>query len=152
MGAPIKTLDNEGVDLERRQSEIIRFFLSLGDEMSRYSYLIEISNTLPLLQEKYRTDGYKVDGCQSNVWLFVGVNDEGRIIIEADSDSFIVKGILAVLSDLFDGVPAVSVSGFTFTFLEDTGLDTLFSPERKNGVSALIAKIKSIAAEKTQSM
>lgn len=152
MCAPIKTLDNEGVDLERRQSELIRFFLSLGDEMSRYSYLIEISNTLPLLQEKYRTDGYKVDGCQSNVWLFVGVNDEGRIIIEADSDSFIVKGILAVLSDLFDGVPAVSVSGFTFTFLEDTGLDTLFSPERKNGVSALIAKIKSIAAEKTQSM
>ena len=152
MCAPIKTLDNEGVDLERRQSELIRFFLSLGDEMSRYSYLIEISNTLPLLQEKYRTDGYKVDGCQSNVWLFVGVNDEGRIIIEADSDSFIVKGILAVLPDLFDGVPAVSVSGFTFTFLEDTGLDTLFSPERKNGVSALIAKIKSIAAEKTQSM
>ena len=152
MCAPIKTLDNEGVDLERRQSELIRFFLSLGDEMSRYSYLIEISNTLPLLQEKYRTDGYKVDGCQSNVWLFVGVNDEGRIIIEADSDSFIVKGILAVLSDLFYGVPAVSVSGFTFTFLEDTGLDTLFSPERKNGVSALIAKIKSIAAEKTQSM
>ena len=151
MCAPIKTLDNEGVDLERRQSELIRFFLSLGDEMSRYSYLIEISNTLPLLQEKYRTDGYKVDGCQSNVWLFVGVNDEGRIIIEADSDSFIVKGILAVLSDLFDGAPAVSVSGFTFTFLEDTGLDTLFSPERKNGVSALIAKIKSIAAEKTQS-
>lgn len=152
MCAPIKTLDNEGVDLERRQSELIRFFLNLGDEMSRYSYLIEISNTLPLLQEKYRTDGYKVDGCQSNVWLFVGVNDEGRIIIEADSDSFIVKGILAVLSDLFDGVPAVSVSGFTFTFLEDTGLDTLFSPERKNGVSALIAKIKSIAAKKTQSM
>lgn len=132
--------------LNQRQAEVVSFYRSLGDQMNRYSYLTEMSCMIEPFPEECRTDEYLVKGCQSNVWMAVELDDFGGLRILADSDSFIVKGVLVVLIDLLTGMPPSSIRSFQFTFLEDTGLDSLFSPERKNGVAALLSEIKKFAA------
>ena len=135
-------LDSAYQKLIQRQDDIVSFYQSLGDQMNRYSYLTEMSCMMEPIPLEYKTDEYLVKGCQSNVWMSVGVDELGGLKIVADSDSFIVKGVLVVLIDLLTGMPPSSIRDFQFTFLEDTGLDTLFSPERKNGIAALLSQIK----------
>ena len=66
------------------------------DWMQRYEYMIDLGKSLPLIESKYKTDDYLVNGCQSKVWVRAELVDN-QIVFKADSDAIISKGIIAIL-------------------------------------------------------
>ena len=82
--------------IQEIQQEIIEEFEMFDDWMQRYEYMIELGKSLPLIDDKYKTDEYIIKGCQSKVWVHADFN-EGNIEFTADSDAIITKGIIAIL-------------------------------------------------------
>jgi cysteine desulfuration protein SufE len=87
-----------------------------------------------------------VKGCQSSVWFDVNCED-GNILFEADSDSLVVKGMVAVLFKLYNHQPAKDVLDADLSLFEELGLWRHISSQRSNGLTAMVAHLKAEAAE-----
>ncbi|MFT6685203.1 MAG: cysteine desulfuration protein SufE, partial [Bacteroidia bacterium] len=85
------------------EQEYIEEFELFDDAMDKYEHIISIGNELPPLDEQYKRDELLVKGCQSKVWLRT-FEANAKVYFEADSNTVITKGIIAmlvkVLSDL----------------------------------------------------
>ena len=123
------------------QEEIILEFSAFSDWMDRYSYLIELGNTLPALDPKFKTDEYIINGCQSKVWLNAEYKD-GIITFAAESDAIIVKGIVALLVRVLSNQKAEDVMKTELYFIDKIGLKENLSPTRSNGLVAMVKKMK----------
>ena len=82
------------------QEELIDEFAMFDDWVERYEYMIDLGKSLPLIESKYKTDDYLVNGCQSKVWVNAELIDD-NIVFKADSDAIISKGIIAILIRVF---------------------------------------------------
>lgn len=132
--------------IEAIQAEIIEDFSFLPEWDERYAYLIELGQKMPPLPDQHKTEENIVRGCQSTVWLHRECH-EGKVILQADSDSLIVKGLAALLIQAFSGQSAEDVLRAELTFFEKTGLNKHISSQRANGLMAMIEQIKAFAAE-----
>ena len=90
------------MEIEEIENEIINEFEQFDEWLDKYNYIIELGKSLPLIDEKYKTDQYVITGCQSKVWLHASFNN-GKIIFEADSDAIITKGIVGLLIRVLSG-------------------------------------------------
>ena len=81
--------------------ELIENFEFLDSWEDKYRYIIELGEKLPPLDDKFKTDEWKVRGCQSQVWLVPSVKD-GVISFAGDSDAAIVKGLIAVVLMIYN--------------------------------------------------
>ena len=123
--------------------ESLSFFDSWED---RYRYIIDLGRELPELPEDRRTDDRLVRGCQSQVWIDVARAD-GRLQLLADSDAFIVKGLLAVVLAAYNNKDPDAVLAFDIDgYFDRLGLLQHLSPTRGNGLRAMVARIRDIAA------
>ncbi|MBO6576302.1 MAG: SufE family protein [Rhodothermales bacterium] len=113
--------------------------------MGRYEHLIELGKGLPALDEAYRTEGHRVRGCQSQVWLAAERTDRGTIHYQADSDALITKGLVALLLRVLDEQPPADVADASMEFLDRIGMKEHLSPTRKNGLDAMIKRMKAYA-------
>lgn len=127
------------------QQAIADEFAYFGDWTERYQYLIDLGRKLPPFPEAWRTDGHKVQGCQSQVWL-VAQGNASRMDFHATSDSSIVSGLAALLLRVYSGRPAAEVLATEPTFIEAIGLARHLSPTRSNGFASMLATIKRHAA------
>ena len=84
------------------QDEVIEEFSDFTDWMDKYQLLIDLGNEQPPLDERYKTESNLIDGCQSRVWLQADLVD-GKIMLTAESDALIVKGIIALLIRVLNG-------------------------------------------------
>ena len=108
----------------------------------RYAYLIDLGRKLPVLPDIYKTEGTKVRGCMSQVWLMPG-STATDFRFAADSDSSIVKGLIAVLASLFSGRSAAEVAAIDAEAeFRALGLEQHLSPNRRNGFVAMVGRIK----------
>jgi cysteine desulfuration protein SufE len=122
-------------------------FALFDDWEDRYRYIIDLGRKLPTLPLEFHTDDYKVRGCMSQVWLVPGHNKDGAFAFAADSDAHIVKGLVAILSILYSGQPSKNVLATDAeAAFRDLGLDQHLSPSRRNGLVAMVQKIKDYAA------
>jgi cysteine desulfuration protein SufE len=127
------------------QEHVIAVFRDAGDAFNQFTYLLQLAGELPELPEVRKTDDVLVSGCQSQVWLDVSVND-GRLRIEGDSDTLMVRGIIRILVLMFDGQTADAVYDTDIDFVEQTELVGIFDSKRKAGVSSIMQSIKEVAA------
>lgn len=132
--------------IQEIQSEIIEDFSFLPQWDERYSYLIELGQKMDPLADAYKIEDNIVRGCQSTVWLHRECRD-GRVFLQADSDSLIVKGLAALLMKVFSEQTAEDVLKADLVFFEETGLDKHLSSQRANGLMAMIDQIKAFAVE-----
>lgn len=132
--------------IDEIQAEIVEDFSFLPEWDERYAYLIELGQKMAPLPEEYKTEDNIVRGCQSTVWLHRECQD-GKVVLESDSDSLIVKGLAALLMQVYSGQPAEDVLTAKLTFFEDTGLSKHLSSQRANGLMAMIDQIKAFAAQ-----
>jgi cysteine desulfuration protein SufE len=121
--------------------------LSLFDDWEdRYRYIIELGNELTPLSEAEHSDAYKVPGCVSQVWL-VTEHDGDKMIFRGDSDAHIVRGLVAILLDLFSGKTADEIVTFDAKAAFDKlGLGEHLTPQRSNGFQAMVRRIRNDAA------
>lgn len=132
-------------DIAAIEAEIVDEFALFDDWMDKYAYLIEMGKSLPPLDESFKQEPFRVKGCQSNVWLRAW-EEEGRVQFEADSDAMITKGLIALLMRVLSDQPPGVVVDADLRFVDEIGLRKHLSPNRSNGLTAMIAKMKSHAA------
>jgi len=105
-------------------------------------YLMEFGDALPQYDETYRTEAYRIHGCQSMVWLRTTC-DDNRLHFIADSNALITKGMLALIVHLLDGQSPQFVRNLNLEqIITQIGLPSLISARRKNGLASMVARIK----------
>ena len=123
------------------QEEVIDEFLLFDDWMQKYEYMIDLGKSLPLLNEKNKTDDRLIKGCQSKVWLDAQLKN-GKINYTADSDAIITKGIIAILLRVFSNQTPDAILGANTDFIDEIGLKEHLSPTRANGLVSMIKQLK----------
>ena len=132
--------------IHKLQQDLSDDFALLGNWEEKYEYLIEMGMDLPAMKPENKVDKNLVKGCQSSVWFDVNCQD-GLMVFEADSDSLVVKGMVAVLFKLFNNQPAKEVLEADLRFFEELGLWRHISSQRSNGLTAMVAHLKAEAAD-----
>ena len=130
------------MNINQLQDEIIDEFIDIEDWMDRYAYIIDLGNALPAIDEKYKTPQYIIEGCQSRVWLYAELNEEGKVVYTADSDAIIVKGIISLLIKVLSGHTPQEIIDADLYFIDKIGLSEHLSPTRSNGLVAMVKQIK----------
>jgi cysteine desulfuration protein SufE len=130
------------------EQRLIAEDFELFDEWrEKIEYVLDLGRNLTPFPEQHRTERNKVKGCQSQVWMVAEMDqDSGRMRIEADSDAFIVRGLIALLLRLYaDRRPQEILDNPPEVFSE-IGLGAHLSPTRANGLHAMIKRIRQLAA------
>ncbi|MAG66782.1 MULTISPECIES: SufE family protein [Pseudomonas] len=123
--------------------DTLSFFDSWED---RYKYIIDLGRELPELEADQRTEDNLVRGCQSQVWL-VSRREGDRLYFDADSDAFIVKGLLAVVLAAYNGKRAEDIRDFDIEgYFSSLNLLKHLSVTRGNGLRAMVQRIQASAA------
>jgi len=126
--------------------EIVETFEFLEDWEDRYRHVIELGKALPDLHEALKVPATKVNGCASQVWLVPRIKAE-IYHFDGDSDAMIVRGLIAVLAALFNGVALKDVARIDAgAELARLGLNDHLSAQRSNGLRAMVARIGEQAA------
>ena len=131
--------------LESVQQEIVDDFAMFSDWSERYQYLIDLAKALPAFPEALKTEANLLKGCQSQVFVHFGADQE-RLDIQAISDSSIVSGLISLVLRVYSGRSMAEILATEPSFIDGIGLSKNLSITRKNGLAALIARIKAEAA------
>ncbi|UKI47198.1 MAG: SufE family protein [Phocaeicola vulgatus] len=122
------------------QDSVIDEFSAFDDWMDKYALLIDLGNSLPVLEEKYKTESNLIEGCQSRVWLQADYVD-GKIFFKGDSDAVIVKGIVSLLINILSEHTPQDILDADLYFIEKIGLKEHLSPTRSNGLVAMVKQM-----------
>ncbi len=131
-------------------NELKETFEFIDDWEERYRILIDLGRQLPEFPEAERTEANRVDGCTSNVWLVCrrDESDPQRLIFLADSDAFIVKGLIALVLMAYSGATPEEIQDTDIRDLfRQLGLERNLSPNRRDGFYAMVDRIHELAAE-----
>lgn len=126
------------------QADIIDEFSLFDDWQERYRHLIDLGRTLPPYPDAQRTDDYLVRGCQSRVWLAPRF-ENAVLYFDAASDAVIVSGLVALLLRIYSGHNPAAIVAAEPDFIQAIGLSEHLSPNRSNGLHAMIGTMKTIA-------
>lgn len=127
--------------IDKIQNQIIEDFSLFDNWEDKYAYLIELGKKLTPINETYKTDTYKIKGCQSNVWVKSNQKDD-KIIFEGDSDAVIVKGLVSLLLSVFSNQTATDIVNADLYFVEKIGMTQNLSMTRANGLASMIKQMR----------
>ena len=136
--------------------ELVADFEFLDDWEDRYRYVIELGRSLePLPPEAHNTSN-KVHGCVSQVWLETRIENPGSpapvLHFKGDSDAHIVSGLVAIMLKLFSGKTAAQIiETDALHALKQLGLDENLTPQRSNGLAAMVQRIQTDAQKALES-
>ena len=118
------------------QNQIIDEFSGFSDWMDRYSYIIDLGNSMDPLPEEQRTQDNLIDGCQSRLWLSADYRS-GLVFFTADSDALLIR----VLS----GHTPQEILDADLFFIDAIGLREHLSPTRSNGLLSMVKQMRMYA-------
>jgi cysteine desulfuration protein SufE len=126
--------------------DLIDDFELIEDWEERYRFLIEIGRRLEPLPDAARTEANKVKGCASQVWLETTAHPDGRLTFRGDSDAHIVRGLVTLTLAIFSGRTAAEIAATDHAAIFDRlGLAQHLTPQRSNGVRAMVDRVKADA-------
>jgi cysteine desulfuration protein SufE len=131
--------------LAEKQRLLIDGLALIPDAQERLAVVAGRARRLPPLAPGERTGANRVPGCVSTVWL-AGEISGGRLRLRADADSPLVKGLVALLCELYDDTAPAEAAAVEPVMLEELRLVQNLSPTRRNGLAAVRARIREIAA------
>ena len=125
--------------------ELVETFEFLDDWEDRYRHVIDLGKTLPNMPDVFKVAATKVDGCASQVWLHITIED-GVLNFIGESDAIIVRGLIAVLITLYSGLELAEIRKINAVEeLGRLGLNEHLSSQRSNGLSAMVTRISDAA-------
>lgn len=124
------------------EAAIIADFTFLDDWADKYNLLMDLGKELPPFPEEFKTEQYRIQGCQSKVWLKSHFNEDKRIVLEADSDALISKGLVALLVKVLNHQTPEEILHAPLNFIKEIGLDSHLSPNRANGLASMLKQIR----------
>lgn len=127
--------------INEAQEMLINQFSGIDDWDERYKVIIDSGKELPAFPEEHRIDKFKIEGCQSQVWLYPEFK-EGKLLFHADSDAMIVKGLVALIVKVYSGQSPNDILSTPPDFITKIGIDSHLSPTRKNGLNSMLKQIQ----------
>lgn len=129
---------------QEAQQQLLEEFEFFDNWMDRYQYIIDLGKALPAYPDDWKTAEYKIEGCQSQVWIRPEAS-AGRIHFAAISDAAIVSGLIALLVRIYSDRTPAEILATPPDFLKALGLDKHLSPTRSNGLHAMLERIFAVA-------
>ena len=114
------------------------------ETIDKYKFLLDQGQKDKVFPEEYRQESFKVEGCQAQVWLVPKFEDP-LLNFDSDSDAFISKGMITILTDIYGKNKPTDILASDFELLKILQLDMLLTPGRRNGVFAMLKKIEKYA-------
>ncbi len=132
-------------------NEILNDFEFFDSWEDKYQYIIDLGKKLTPLEDRFKKDEFKLRGCQSTVYFITKENSDGTLSFFANSDAFIVQGLIALLLKVFSNKYPSEILKININFLNKIGLENHLSPTRKNGLHSMIEKIRAEAKSRIDS-
>ena len=137
---------SQAATIAEEQQLIAEDFELFDDWREKIEYVLDLGRVLDSLQDDERIEANKVRGCQSQVWMVAELDEApGKVAIRADSDAFIVRGLIALLLRLYANRPPEEILANPPAVFETIGLGAHLSPTRANGLHAMIKRIRQLA-------
>ncbi len=135
------------MDLPQNIQALLEDFEFLTDWEDRYMHVIDMGKQLPGLPDALKVDANKVKGCVSQVWLMTDYDQASNLLsFQGDSDAHIVKGLVAIVLEIYSGRTPEEISALDAEpILAGLGLSEHLSPQRSNGLRAMVGRIKAEA-------
>lgn len=133
------------VTLAEKQQQMIDDLLVIDDPQERLAFIVDRAKSRPPLPAAARTEENRVRGCISAAWV-AGRWQDGRAHFAGDADSPLVRGLVALLCDLYDDATPADILATEPALLEALGLHRTLSPTRLNGLRSVRAAIRDFAA------
>lgn len=129
---------------DKSEQDIIELMQAEKGWENKYRRLMLLGKGLQPLPVELMTDDYRVDGCESNVWLATQWQEQ-HLCLAAYSDAKIVRGLVCVVLAAFNGKTKPQIDEFDVdAYFDELQLLGQLSPSRGNGLRAIVDKIKSI--------
>lgn len=140
------TVACEKESIQELQDEFVRDFNEIGDWLFQYSSLLELIPDMKAVLPEEKNDETMIHGCQAKLWVVTEYDpNEDLVLVRADSDALIVKGIVAVIVALFDERHPEEICEAKIDFLERTPLQEQISTDRFKGMQMVIGRIREFA-------
>lgn len=119
-------------DMAQTEKKHIDIFLQLQDPISQCEYLLMLGMKKPAL-DSLREDRYRIGGCRTAIWIRAD-NQGGTVHFTGDSDSLLVRGVLSILEELYDGKTPEAIKAHPMRFLDYISDDVIYSEIKENGL------------------
>ncbi|UVK77584.1 MAG: sulfur acceptor for SufS cysteine desulfurase [Sodalis sp. Fse] len=128
------------------KNKLLHNFSRCRNWEEKYLYIIELGGYLPPLPTGMRTQKYLIPGCQSLVWIVIVIDINGDVQLYGDSDASIVKGLIAMVFILYQGLTLAKIIELdVHTFFDKMELTQHLTPSRSHGLEAMVRVIHSQA-------
>lgn len=125
------------------KEKLVRNFNRCANWEEKYLYIIELGSKLPESSESLYQPENVISGCQSQVWIKMQPQADGTISFQGDSDAAIVKGLIAVVFCLYQGLTAQEILALDVRhWFEQLALTQHLTPSRSQGLEAMIRAIR----------
>jgi len=133
-------------DIKHKEQLLIDDFEALSSWEEKYDYLMALAAELPAMDPAGKTAETLVEGCRSASWLKAETKD-GRLYFQADSEAPLGRGVLSLLLQILNGQTPEAIARYDFRILHAIDLEKHLSPVRRQGLQAVVERIKRLAAE-----
>ena len=120
-------------DICRAEKKYIDSLLRLQDPGAQCEYLLMLGMEKPLL-DSLRVDRYRIGGCRTAIWVRAEKQD-GRVHFSSDSDSLLVRGVLSILEELYQGRTPEAIKSHPMKFLDYISDAVIYPEIKENGLS-----------------
>lgn len=137
------------MSIQEKINQIKEDFSYFDNWEDKYQYLIDLGKKLPKLEDKFKNEDFRVQGCTSNLWVIPQLSEDKLTFIGA-SDSVIVQGLFYLVQYVYNNERPQTILDQPLDFFDEMGLSSHLGPSRSNGLNSLKKRIFSIATELTK--
>lgn len=127
-------------------AKIVQRFQRATEPKRRYEQLIWYGTKLKEFPEADKIPENKVAGCVSQVYI-TAQSVDGGVVFQGDSDSQLTKGLVGLLVEGLNGLPAQQIVDLAPDFIQETGLNVSLTPSRANGFYNIFKMMQKKASE-----
>ena len=129
------------MSIEAKVKQFKKTLSLFPNPQEKYQYLIEQAKKSEEFPVELRIDEFKVNGCQSQVWL-VPEEKNDKLFFKSDSDALIAKGLVTLIASIYSDQTADEIADSTIDLMEEFELGVILSPARRNGAFSMLKTIK----------
>lgn len=128
---------------------VIQAFEMMPGWQERYGLIIDMGRKLPPMPEADKVDDNLLDGCLSKVWMTAELDTDEQppvLRLTADSDSQIVRGLIAIVFEVFNNRPPAEILETDIeSVFQQLELEQHITPGRRNGLSSMVRRVRELA-------
>ena len=132
------------MSIQEKVDDYKKMLVLFPNAQEKYQYLIEQAKNSEDFPEELRIDEFKVNGCQSQVWL-VPEEKEDKIFFKSDSDALIAKGLVTLIASIYSNESPNDIANSNIDLMEEFELGVILSPARRNGAFSMLKTIKEVS-------